>query len=145
MSPKGRDTLFPYKNFTSLLQFRSRWARRTNCMKTKGVIIGLVAVNVVLLLCMAAQPRPKAGDQIFAKIRTQAVELVDEKGQNRATLTIETNGAAVFRMRDATGTIRVKIDATEKGSGLLLLDDSTNPGFHVLAKEEGTIMTLIGK
>jgi hypothetical protein len=114
-------------------------------MKTKGVIIGMGAVNAVVLLCMAAQPSPKASSDIVPKIRTQAIELVDEHGQSRATLSVETNGAAVFRMRDAKGTIRVKIDANEKGSGLLLLDDSTNPGFHVLAREEGTIMTLINK
>lgn len=114
-------------------------------MQTKVVIVYLVTLNVVVLLCVAAQPRREPSPEILPKIRTRAIELVDDQGQNRATLTVETNGAAVFRMRDATGTIRVKIDATEKGSGFLLLDDSTNPGVQVLAKQEGTIMTLINK
>jgi len=48
-------------------------------------------------------------------------------------------------MSDATGTIRVKLGAGEDGSGLVLLNDATNPGLHALAKKNGTSLTLIDK
>jgi hypothetical protein len=50
-----------------------------------------------------------------------------------ARLSVESNGEAVFRMRDAEGTIRVKLGASKDGSGLVLLDERTEPGLHVLA------------
>jgi hypothetical protein len=55
-------------------------------MKTKGVIISLIGVNVILLLCMAAQPGPDRSQEVVPKIRTQAIELVDEQGRDRASL-----------------------------------------------------------
>jgi hypothetical protein len=46
---------------------------------------------------------------------------------------------------DKKGTIRVKMGASEDGSGLVLLDDSTNVGLHALAKKKGTTLTLVDK
>jgi hypothetical protein len=61
----------------------------------------------------------------------------------RAQLSVEANGEAVFRMRDAKGTIRVKMGASEQGSALVLLNEATEPGVHILAKREGgTSLTL---
>ena len=48
----------------------------------------------------------------------------------------------VLRLRDAGGTIRVKLGASAEGSGLVLLDDATEPGIHMLAKRAGTSLTL---
>lgn len=104
----------------------------------------MIGANLLVLLCLAAQPT-RLPQNTPAVLRARAFELVDEEGKIRASINVETNGDAVFRMRDRQGTIRVKIDAKEAGSGLLLLDDSTNPGVHVLANREGTVMTLISK
>ena len=78
-------------------------------------------------------------------VRAQTIELVDNQGRIRANLKVEPDGEAVFRMMDAKGTIRVKIAAAEDGSGLLLLDDRTEPGVHALAKRQGTTLTLAEK
>jgi hypothetical protein len=111
-------------------------------MKTQVSIISLVALNIVLLACMAAQPKPDGQQGVQSIVRARAIELVDDKGRIRGSLTVATNGEAVFRLRDADETIRVKLGASKEGSALLLLDDSTNPGLHVLARH-GTTMTLI--
>lgn len=58
---------------------------------------------------------------------------------------VEADGEAVFRLRDARGAIRVKLGASEEGSGLLLLDDNTEPAVHLLAKRGGTTVTLAEK
>ena len=60
----------------------------------------------------------------------------------RARLNVESDGQVVFRLLDARGTIRVKLGASEEGSGLVLLDASTEPGVHLLAKGTGTSLTL---
>jgi len=39
----------------------------------------------------------------------------------------------------------LKLGASEEGSGLLLLNESTEPGVHILAKRTGTRVTLTGK
>ena len=75
-------------------------------------------------------------------VRARAIELIDERGQVRASLEIESSGEAVFRMRDARGEIRVKLGASETGSGLLLLDDRTVPALHLLASGDATTLTL---
>ena len=110
-------------------------------MKPKLPIIGLVALNLVVLFTVAATPKPDRQRGVQPLVRARAIELVDDKGRVRASLGVESNGEAVFRMRDVDQTIRLKLGASKDGSALLLLDDSTNPGLHVLARH-GTTMTL---
>jgi hypothetical protein len=83
--------------------------------------------------------------QKFDKITVKEFEMVDKNGQQRASIKVEDDGEVVLRLRDAKGTIRVKLGANEDGSGLILLDDSTNPGLHALAKSGGTSLTLMDK
>ena len=45
-------------------------------------------------------------------------------------------------MWDAKGEVRVKLGAGEDGSGLLLADQSTEPGLHILAKRGATTLSL---
>jgi hypothetical protein len=88
-----------------------------------------------------------AGAEVFAAgdsgtVRARALELVDDRGRVRAQLNVESDGETVFRLRDSKGEIRVKLGAGGDGSGLLLLDGSTEPGIHMLAKSSGTTVTL---
>jgi hypothetical protein len=46
---------------------------------------------------------------------------------------------------DAKGTIRVKLGASESGSGLLLLEDRTEFGVQLVANRNGTAVTLAEK
>src|SRR5688500_17310074 len=110
-------------------------------MKTQFSFVGLAALNVIVLFCIAAQPNGGTPpDGVHAIVRARAIELVDEQGRVRASLNVATNGEAVFRMRDEKETIRLKIGASEKGSALLLIDATTNPGLHVLAREKTSMM-----
>ena len=111
-------------------------------MQMQRLAVMVTVLNTGLLLLMAAQ-----GDSTYAQtptrvLRGEAIELVDRTGQVRAALTVESNGEAVFRLRDAKGTIRVKLGASEEGSALLLLDGSTEPGVHVLSRQTGTTFTM---
>ena len=54
----------------------------------------------------------------------------------RSRLSLESDGEVIFRLFDQTGTIRVKLGASERGSGLLLADETTEPGVHIVARRE---------
>jgi hypothetical protein len=113
-------------------------------MKIQRLVILLVFLNIVLFFCIAAASRNGNAD-VQPVLRVQALELVDDRGVVRATLNVETNGEAVFRIRDQEGTIRVKVSGSKDGAGFVLLNDSTEPGVHALAKRDGTKLTLTGK
>lgn len=112
-------------------------------MNTNRLAIALTVINFILLIVVIAQSRMIANQTIPEVLRVRAFELVDENGRVRAQLNIdETNGEVIFRLRDEKETIRVKLGASEEGSGLLLINDLTEPGVHLMAKQDNTSLTL---
>jgi hypothetical protein len=107
--------------------------------------IGLAGANVALLVMVWVQGHRVSASSVPETLRAKAIELVDEHGRIRAQLNVESNGEAVLRLRDSSGEIRVKLGADKDGSGLLLLNGSTEPGVHMLAKNNGTTLTLTNK
>jgi len=64
----------------------------------------------------------------------------------RSRLNVETDpDEVVLRMMDPRGLIRVKLGASAEGSGLVLADDSQQPGVHILAKGMGSSVRLINR
>ena len=113
-------------------------------MRMQRLVVMLTVLNIGLLLLLAAQGGSTYAQTRAGVLRGDAIELVDRDGQVRAAMTVESNGEAVLRLRDAKGTIRVKLGASEEGSALLLLDGSTEPGVHVLSRRTGTTFTMKG-
>ena len=110
-----------------------RIGRRTFAMT--GTIIAIAAGALLHKRSATAQPTASV-------LRAQAIELVDARGRVRAQLNVESDGAVVFRLRDSSGTIRVKLGADAEGSGLLLANESTEPGVHLLATKKNTFVTV---
>jgi hypothetical protein len=91
------------------------------------ILVNAVSLGLVLHLAGAkAAPEP-------AVVRAQLIELVDAGGVIRAQLKTEAEGGVVFRLMDARGEIRVKLGAGEKSSGLLLADETSEVGVHLLS------------
>jgi hypothetical protein len=115
-------------------------------MTARRLVMACIGVNLLLLLGVLVQLRSAtaqvAQPAVANVVRARVIELVDERGQMRAQLKVEKSGEAVFRMRDADGTIRVKLGASKQGAGLVLLDGSTEPGVQVLAGMTGTSLTV---
>ena len=114
-------------------------------MSRVQVGVMLSAFNAILLLGGLAQARPspvRAGGDV---LRGRILELVDQNGRTRARLNVEPGGEVVFRLLDQQGTIRVKLGAADDGSGLLLANDATEPGVHILAKATGSSLKLANK
>jgi hypothetical protein len=76
-------------------------------------------------------------------LRAQAIELVDGRGRVRMRLNVEPGGQVVFRLRDQAGRVRVKLGADEAGSGLVLMNETSEPGVHVLATRTATSLALV--
>ena len=110
-------------------------------MRIQRVVVALLGASL-LVLTGALLGRSAVAQSVAPVLRARAIELVDDRGVVRAQLDVESSGEVVFRLRDASGTIRVKLGASEEGSGLVLLDESTEPGVHMLAKRAGTLLTL---
>lgn len=107
------------------------------------IAIPLTVINSVLLIVTLAQGRELASRSVPDVLQVRTFQLVDARGEVRAQLNVdETSGSVVFRMMDSAGTIRVKLGADDGGSGLVLLNDLTEVGIHLLADDTGSSITL---
>jgi hypothetical protein len=124
-------------------------------MKTERLALALTAANLVLLILVFARVLPTSArvvdagsirgtaapeDSVVPILRGRALELLDDHDQVRVRIRGETDGEVVLRLLDEDGTIRVKLGG-ESGSGLLLLDEATEPGVHIIARRTGTTAT----
>lgn len=106
--------------------------------RAERLCVVLCALNVVLLGMLLAERTGAEASQGASTLRGRGLELVDASGRTRAQFDVEPSGDAVFRIRDAEGTIRVKLGAGPTGSALLLLDETTEPGVHLIARRAAT-------
>ncbi len=114
-------------------------------MNALPIAAALSALNLAVLAGAAIQARPGGAGGAGDILRGRALELVDERGKTRARINVEPGGEVVFRLLDQQGTIRVKLGAGTDGSGLLLANDATEPGVHILAKAEGSSVRVVNK
>ena len=102
--------------------------------KTQRLAVFLTVVNLIVLVVLLTHDNLTVAQSDSPILRGRGLELVDVTGQVRAQFNVEPDGEAVFRMRDASGTIRVKLGAGNSGSGLLLLDETSEPGVQIIAR-----------
>ena len=107
-----------------------------------AVFAGFAGAALLLIVTAFTNVQP---EQTQSVVRAQLIELVDKNGKVRASLKIEEEEETVFRIMDSSGTIRVKIGGGQDGSGIVLLNEETNPGVHILAKGIKTSLTLVSK
>jgi hypothetical protein len=113
-------------------------------MKMQRTAFVLTAINIALLfvtLTQAVSSEPEA----TPVLRARAFELVDVRGTVRSRLNVEADGTVVLRLLDQDGVIRVKLGADKDGAGLVLLDEKTEPGVHLLAGSPKTGIILKNK
>ena len=121
-------------------------------MRTERLALSLAAANLLLLMLLLAKELPSAAraaaqaptstaEAVVPVLRGRSLELLDDHDQVRARISMEPSGETVLRLLDENGTIRVKLGAGENGSGLLLLDEETEPGVHLIARRAGTTAT----
>jgi hypothetical protein len=111
-------------------------------MTIQRVVAAVLGAILLISLGALLLGRSAVAQSAAPILRARAIELVDDRGVVRAQLDVEPGGEVVLRLRDSAGTIRVKLGASAEGSGLVLLDEATEPGIHMLAKRTDTSVTL---
>ena len=117
------------------------------------VLLVLTLANMVLLMYSLAQTRVAAASNVQAPVlRGRALEIVDDQGRVRSTLTVfpadprtgypET---VLLRLIDSKGRPGVKIAATEDGSALGLGGESDPTGISMMARGTTTSIKLSNK
>lgn len=123
-------------------------------MQTQRLLIVLTAVNLGLLGYQLLQPRVSlaATADVPAVIRARALEIVDDRGKIRASLSVIPEDPKVMwegkpypeivllRLMSPDGRPNVKLGATRLGSGLVIGGES-NPTY-VQVKAEGGESTV---
>lgn len=128
-------------------------------METQRLLIALTTVNLGLLWYQAVQPHPPVAAtlDVPAVIRGRALEIVDDKGRVRASISVlaedsehKWNGkpypeTVLLRLMSPDGRPNVKLGASRVGSGLLLGGESDPTYIQVLAEGGASSLKLINQ
>ena len=127
-------------------------------MNTQRFLIALTVVNVALLIISVARPGA-AADGGAPVLRGKALEIVDDRGRVRASITVFPADPAVkmpdgttgypetvlLRLINSKGGPNVKLAASEDGAGLVLGGESNPTHVQVLARGATTSLKLSNK
>lgn len=122
-------------------------------MKLQRIAIAVTLVNLVLTVFLLAQfPQAKA-EQTAPLLRGRALEIVDDQGRVRASISVEKPvtvdrkaypETVLLRLSDPKNGPVVKLTAAENGSSLGLLDDGDG-GIHLVARDSGSFVKVTDK
>ena len=128
-------------------------------MKLQRFFIALTIINTTLLAFLLARPG-MVGAQGFAPVlRGRALEIVDDRGRIRASITVYpadpkvrmpdgTTGypeTVLLRLMTSAGRPNVKIAATERGSASAFGGESDPTYIQILAEGSSTSIKLVDK
>src|SRR5690348_11173155 len=85
-----------------------------------GGLLGGVTAALVVLALVPQVTRAAPDDQVQPVVRTQRLDLVDSRGQSRATLDLDDEGATRFILADQDGVIRLRARVNRGGASALL-------------------------
>jgi hypothetical protein len=124
-------------------------------MKLQRLLIALTLANLVLLLTALATIRPaiaQDAQSVTSVLRGRALEIVDEQGRVRASLSVLPAGTSahgdrsaetvLFRLITERGRPSVKIGSSEEAAGMSLAGPSGTKHTFVILKSEGTASSL---
>ena len=128
-------------------------------MKTERLLILLTTVNVALLSYQLVRPRPSTAATIDLQtvIRARALEIVDDRGRVRASLSVLPEDpkhmwqgepypeTVLLRLITADGRPNVKLGASRRGAGLVIGGESDPTYVQVLAEGGESSVKLIDK
>jgi hypothetical protein len=128
-------------------------------MKTPRPLMVITVLNVLLLLLSVSLTRAVATRTVAPVLRGRALELVDDKGRVRASISIlpadpnvkmpdGTTGypeTVLLRLITSKGRPNVKIAATERGAAALLGGESDPTYVQILAEGPRTSLKLRDK
>ena len=128
-------------------------------MKTERIAIALTLINLAILSFVGMRTRAAAAENVAPVLRGRGLEIVDDHGRVRASITVfpsdpkvkmpdGTTGypeTVLLRLINSKGGPTVKLAATEDGSAFLLGGESDPTYVQILARGTSTSIKLINK
>src|SRR5438093_9558186 len=128
-------------------------------MKLQRLLIALTVLNLALLILSPVRPRPVVAQDVAPVLRGRALQIVDEHGRVRASISVYpadpsvkmpdgTTGypeTVLLRLISSKGGPKIKIAATEDGSGMVLGGESHPTHIPLLARGMTTSFKLTNK
>ena len=130
-------------------------------MTAQRLVVALTGLNLALMGSIVfSRTRPAAAAPAVSPVlRGHALEIVDDRGQVRASITVVpadptvklpdgTTGypeTVLLRLRTSAGRPNVKLAATEDGAGLVLGGESDSTYAQVLARGDRAFLKLSNK
>ena len=125
-------------------------------MKTQRLLVVITILNLPLLMFSLGQTRAVLAEGPAPVLRGRALEIVDEKGRVRASITVlpadptvkmpdGTTGypeTVLLRLITSQGRPNVKLAATERGAGQVLGGESDPTYVQILAEGPSTSLKL---
>jgi hypothetical protein len=128
-------------------------------MKSQRFLVVITVLNILLLALSVSQTRAVVTEGIAPVLRGRALEIVDDRGRVRASITV-LPADPKFKMPDGTigypesvllrlispeGRPNVKLGASEQGSGLGLGGDDDPTYVQILAEGPRTSLKLTNR
>jgi hypothetical protein len=116
---------------------------------TRRPLVALTLVNLGLLVALLARAGAPAAHGAASVLRGQGLEIVDDQGRVRASITIHPAGTAngkayaetvILRLIDPNGRPSVKLAGSTRDAGLSLVGEVDS--VHVILKAEGPKSSL---
>ena len=122
-------------------------------MKIQRIALALTVVNVMLLAVLLAQvSRPALASETPAMLRGRGLEIVDDQGRVRASITVfpaktEANGSksadtVLLRLVTDRGRPAIKVSTSEEGSGMAIVGPTGTQQTYVSIGAKDTQTTL---
>jgi hypothetical protein len=128
-------------------------------MRLQPLLLVMTIANAAMLTINLATPRASHAEAVAPVLRARALEIVDDHGRVRATISV-LPGDAAYKMPDGTvgypettllrlidqhGRPNVKVSATEQGGGVGLGGEKDPTYIHLEAKGAATALRLINR
>jgi hypothetical protein len=121
-------------------------------MKLQRFLVVLTVVNLALLILTLATLRPAAAQEPASVLRGRSLEIVDQQGRTRASLSVLPAGTSaagdaypetvLLRLITERGRPSVKISASEDSSGLSFAGPTNTNNTYVILEAKGTASSL---
>src|SRR3989442_988085 len=121
-------------------------------MKIRRFLVVLTLVNLVVLILTLAAMRPAVAQGVSPVLRGRSLEIVDDQGRVRASLSVLPAGTSahgdrypetvLLRLITERGRPSVKISASEEAAGLSLAGPSNTKDTYVILEAKGTASSL---
>ena len=121
-------------------------------MKTRLSLAVLTVANLVVLISSLATMRPAVAEGVPAVLRGRALEIVDDQGRVRASISVLPGGTSpkgdrypetvLLRLITERGRPSVKIAASEEAAGLSFAGPTGTKDTYVILESKGTSSSL---